>query len=321
MRNESFPERQLLRNVYGCFPVGVTVLTTSDASGQLWGMTASSFCPISMDPPLISVALMESTPSHDAFAHSNEFAVSILSQTQFELARKFATPSPYKFAGVHLVESSHRSPILDGAVAWLVCRPERIVTVGDHSLLVGEVIECAVAEAQPLAYQSGGFFALQRHPHGREEEEAQLREHGMVAFLVESDARLALALGEDGEWTLPMGKLVAAPTIEESLLETARNVLDLDVNVDFLYSMVNLSDNVTCSIYRARLRHDDGRPGRVEWFQADDLPWTQFTNSALVAATERYLKERVSDQFGVFVGLGEDRLAVIPAPDPSARRA
>lgn len=303
-------DRQLLRTVYGTFPVGVTVVTTLDGDGVLWGMTASSFCSISMDPPLVSVAVIGSTPSHDAFTGCDEFAISILNDQQGELARKFATPALNKFEGVDLTPAPYQSPILADASAWLACRREAVLRLGDHSLLVGRVLDCAVQDFAPLTYQRGTFFSLLDHPN-RAAETIQLREHGTVAFIVEYESQIALARAENGDWTLPLGQLEAGPTIEKSLQHTARTVLGVDVTVDFLYSMVNLSENVTCSIYRARVRQTSARPSRVTWFADGDIPWDGFTNTALVAAARRYLKERVSDQFGVFVGLGGDRLATI----------
>jgi flavin reductase (DIM6/NTAB) family NADH-FMN oxidoreductase RutF len=79
-----------LRRVLGAFVTGVTVVTTTDAEGRRWGLTANSFSSVSLDPPLVLWSQSIRAPSHAAFAAAGRFAVNILAEDQIELSNRFA---------------------------------------------------------------------------------------------------------------------------------------------------------------------------------------------------------------------------------------
>jgi flavin reductase (DIM6/NTAB) family NADH-FMN oxidoreductase RutF/ADP-ribose pyrophosphatase YjhB (NUDIX family) len=309
MTVKSSLDRQLLRNCYGSFPVGVTVVTTRDADGVLWGMTASSFNSISMDPPLVSISIIEQTPSHHAFTHSREFGISILGVEQADLARKFATPADDKFSGVGFENTGYGAPILANASAWLVCNPVQRLAVGDHTLLIGEVVACKANDVPALAYHRGGFFSL-----AEKSEAAKLprRSHGAVGFIVEYDSKIALVRdNRTGRWSLPAGPPQAAPTIDESLRRTAKQLIGTEVEPDFLYSIADLHEHLACNIYRGRLLQAPTDTDRVRWFTEQEIPWSDLGSTVMTNVIRRYLEERVADQFGVFVSVGHGRIATI----------
>ena len=72
------------------FAAGVTVVTTRDEQHRPYGFTASSFCSVSLDPPLVLVCLARTANSFPVFARSPRFAVSILQAHHVELAERFA---------------------------------------------------------------------------------------------------------------------------------------------------------------------------------------------------------------------------------------
>ena len=47
-------QHRSLRDAFGQFATGVTVVTTRDKDGKPVGMTANSFASVSLDPPLVS---------------------------------------------------------------------------------------------------------------------------------------------------------------------------------------------------------------------------------------------------------------------------
>jgi flavin reductase (DIM6/NTAB) family NADH-FMN oxidoreductase RutF len=297
-------DRQLLRSVYGSFPVGVTVVTTRGSGGRPWGMTASSFNSISVDPPLVSISIITSTPSHGAFVRGAEFAISVLSAGQADLARKFAMPAEDKFSGVPLEQTPFSSPVLADSAAWLVCEPHQVLEMGDHSLLVGRVLGCRSAGVPPLAYHGGGFY------HLTEPDEVLPPSHGTVGFIVEYESRIALARTDHG-WSLPTGPLAGGETTTEALRVTAQQLIGTSVEPDFLYSIVDLHEHLACIIYRGRLTQAPAQADGVHWFAADEIPWDSLNPSVLRAVMNRYLKERIADQFGVFVNVGEGRFATL----------
>jgi flavin reductase (DIM6/NTAB) family NADH-FMN oxidoreductase RutF len=302
-------DRQVLRDCFGTFPVGVTVVTTVDGSGTRWGMTASSFNAISMSPPVVSISLMDGTPSHEAFTTSGEFAISILNAGQVELARKFATRAPDKFEDVRLDDNGYASPVLADAAAWLICKPVDVLPVGDHTLLLGEVIACEARELPALAYQQGRFYALNEQVDGAP---LRPRRRGTVAFIIEDESRIALMRDSRyGAWNLPGGSLREGDTIDESLRRTARDIVGADIQPDFLYSVADLNDQLACNIYRGRIEHSPTDALGITWFGETDLPWEELASETLTVILRRYFRERVADQFGVFVGIRGGRIATI----------
>jgi flavin reductase (DIM6/NTAB) family NADH-FMN oxidoreductase RutF len=150
-----------LRQVFGCFATGVTIVTTIDADGRPRGMTANSFTSVSLDPPLILVCIATKAPIWLALAEAPGFAVNVLSEHQRHLSQQFATPLADKFAGIHWRQpASIGGPILSGVAAHLSCRRDRQVEIGDHMLLIGEVVDFARAPSRPLIFHQGAYRAV-----------------------------------------------------------------------------------------------------------------------------------------------------------------
>ncbi|MCC5976141.1 MAG: flavin reductase family protein, partial [Rubellimicrobium sp.] len=74
MTEVSDPRRRL-RDAFGTFLTGVTVVTTRDPSGAPLGFTANSFSSVSLEPPLVQVSIALSSTNHAAFAGAKTFAV------------------------------------------------------------------------------------------------------------------------------------------------------------------------------------------------------------------------------------------------------
>jgi len=147
-----------LRQVLGCFVTGVTVVTTLEQGGLPRGFTANSFTSVSLDPPLVLVCIGRRATSHDAFAAGSGFAVNILSHAQQELSARFASKSADKFAGLEWRVGQGGGIVLDGSLAWLDCRLERVIPAGDHSILLGEVLDLGRSAQQPLAWCRGRYL-------------------------------------------------------------------------------------------------------------------------------------------------------------------
>ena len=86
-----------LRDVFGAFATGVTVVTAVRPDGEPVGMTANSFTSVSLDPPLILWCLADQSTSLPAFAPGAPFAVHVLGHEQRDLALHFARRGREKF--------------------------------------------------------------------------------------------------------------------------------------------------------------------------------------------------------------------------------
>ncbi|MEU6131741.1 flavin reductase family protein [Saccharopolyspora sp. NPDC047091] len=150
-----------LKDVLARYASGVAILTTRDETGQPHGMTVSSFCPVSLEPPLVLVCVAKSAKSFPVFSRTRDFAVSVLRDQHVEVARRFATSGARKFAAGGFVRSEHGGVVLDGALAAVECRLERSHDAGDHLILVGAVVGHELLhDGVPVVYYDRGFSAL-----------------------------------------------------------------------------------------------------------------------------------------------------------------
>lgn len=152
-----------LRHAMRAWTTGVTVVTAAHA-GQRYGMTVNSFTSISLEPPLISVALRKLTHTHELVEKSGEFAVTILSVGQSQLSDRFAGRHPEvkdRFEGVETETLAITAPLLTGGLAYFNCRVVNAVPVGENTLFVAEVIAArGEGEGDPLAYHNRNYWKL-----------------------------------------------------------------------------------------------------------------------------------------------------------------
>lgn len=150
------PHERHLRNALGCFPTGVTVVTTAGEDGRLYGMTVSSFSSVSLDPPIVLWSQRLGAPSHAAFCGAQFFAINVLGSAQQRLSTQFARPAADKFHGVAYRLAPEGVPLLDDVAAQFVCRNDFSCHGGDHLVFFGKVIRFGYSPtAVPLVYSRG----------------------------------------------------------------------------------------------------------------------------------------------------------------------
>ena len=144
----------LLRQTLRRHAAGVTVLTVPGPAG----FTATSFTSVSLEPALVSFYLSSTASTAAAVRAAGIFAVHVLSEDQAGIARRFATSGADRFAGTSWSPGPEGVPLLDGVPAWLTARPILRQPVGDHLLVVGEVLDAGGSgDSSPLLHHSGGF--------------------------------------------------------------------------------------------------------------------------------------------------------------------
>ncbi len=134
---------------------GVTIVT---AVGPV-GMTVSAFASLSLEPPLVTLALAHAATMHDPVVRAEGFAVHILEDDQQELSIRFATPVD-RFAGLPYDTGPFDAPLLRGGVARLVCAKHAIADGGDHTILIGRVVQVEARPGEPLLYYRGAYRGL-----------------------------------------------------------------------------------------------------------------------------------------------------------------
>lgn len=143
-------------------PQPVTVVTTR-YNDRLYGITVSSFTSVSLEPPLILVCIHKGSESHDPLLKSGTFAVNLLRENQSWLSDRFAGFHRVrdKFENVNYkLHDKHGVPLIDDVLAWIVCRLWRSYDGGDHTIIVGEVIDYWVSDGAPLVYWMRGYRSL-----------------------------------------------------------------------------------------------------------------------------------------------------------------
>lgn len=164
---ESSFDSKELRRVLGSFVTGVTVVTTVDAEGRAWGLTANSFSSVSLDPPLVLWSQATRAPSHPTFAAAERFAINILAEDQIELSNRFATSGIDKFSGVETDAGAGAVPLLRGCSAWLECTVVSKLPGGDHVIFVGQVQSIRRNDRRPLVFGSGQYLVADPHDLGK----------------------------------------------------------------------------------------------------------------------------------------------------------
>jgi len=153
-------DTRALRDAFGRFATGVTVLTTRDADGTPRGFTANSFSSVSLEPPLVLVCIGDNAHSGPAFRAAPHFAVNVLGGAQEDVAMLFASRSEEKFDETEWHAGAHDLPLIPGALATLICAQHNLVRAGDHTILIGEVLETQISDGPALGYHRGAFITI-----------------------------------------------------------------------------------------------------------------------------------------------------------------
>lgn len=147
------------RAVAGHFASGVTVISTVGDDG-VFGTTASAVSSLSLDPPMMLMCLNTSSSTHDAVAAAGVFGISILAADQGGLAYHFGRRGPDKFSGIPHAIGVHGVPLVDDALATMVCRVESTTRGGTHTVFLGRVLTAETSAREPLAYYRGRLGRL-----------------------------------------------------------------------------------------------------------------------------------------------------------------
>lgn len=134
----------------------VTVVTAAGDTRPV-GFTATSFTSVSMRPPLVSFCLYRGSSSWPTVRTADHVAVHLLDAGQADLARTFATSGIDRFAAAEWRPGPHGVPLLEGTLAWLLCRVVQRVAAGGHAIVLAEPVAGEHAEGAPLLYHDGQY--------------------------------------------------------------------------------------------------------------------------------------------------------------------
>ncbi|MFE9766050.1 flavin reductase family protein [Streptomyces sp. NPDC005808] len=151
---------EAFRSVFRHHAAGVAVVTAY--VGRPAGFTATSLCSVAAVPPTVSFSMSTSSSSWPVFQDASHVGVHILSESQPDLAATFAAGGSDRFAApTRWRRGPQGVPVLDGVLAWLVCRIEATVPAGEHRLFVARAVAAEPCSGgRPLLYHDRAYARL-----------------------------------------------------------------------------------------------------------------------------------------------------------------
>ena len=295
-------DRRVLRDMFGCFMTGVTVVATRDGLGAPAAFTANSFTSVSLDPPLVLVCIARSAPSAELFSKVDRFSINILGDWQRELSTAFASPSPAKQSALAALVPSD-PPILDDSLANIICERHELVDAGDHLILIGRVERFRAGHGNPLGFFRGSYVGFGLAARSLEQMTAvPLR----VGGLLEHDGRVVLQrrVGAD-HWNVPSAPLKSGKSHSKAI-GSLFSGLGITASSSLLYSVFQEEgERHTTMVFLTDAADLNGMTSadpdiEVAAFGAEDEPWTLVRGYMMQGMLHRYFREREAGSFGLY---------------------
>ncbi|WP_288401233.1 flavin-dependent trigonelline monooxygenase reductase component [uncultured Acinetobacter sp.] len=283
-----------LRDAFGSFMTGVTVVTTCKDDGTPLGFTANSFASVSLDPALLLVSIAKTSSNYNNFANASHFAINILAEEQKDISNTFARPSDDRFANLAWTKSASHNPVIDQVSAWFDCTTYQVVDAGDHAILIGKVDDFGSAGFAGLGYYRGAYFTP-----AKSSTDVISSMKVMMMALIGHENQILLEQTQDQKWTLP--HLMVEKDGAEKALEKIFAAYQPEASPSFIYSVYD--DVTTQQQYIAFLCNTPiAHATKGQFVDLNDLEQLTFVDSALESMLMRYRKENHLKTYGVYYG-------------------
>jgi 3-hydroxy-9,10-secoandrosta-1,3,5(10)-triene-9,17-dione monooxygenase reductase component len=145
------------RKVMGRLPTGVVAITGVEENGNNLGFVVGSFHSLSLDPPIVTFSVANTSSTWPRIRRRQIFTANILSSSQLDVCRALASKGPEKFSSVAHTAGPLGAPRLGGSIAWIDCSVQAEVLVGDHFMVVGTVEAMEATGGEPLLFRGGEY--------------------------------------------------------------------------------------------------------------------------------------------------------------------
>ena len=288
-----------LRTAFSSYMTGVTVVTAKSPDGTFVGFTANSFTSVSLDPPLLLVCPGNHLNSFSVFESCDTFAVNVLSESQESVSNQFASSKGDRFATTAWQLDKNGCPLIDGCSATFSCRVHSRELMGDHLVLIGEVMEFDSSGLPGLGYCSNGYFTLSKE----REANASIAPSGLAGCagaLIEHDGKILLA---------NTGERMSVPVIDIADGDGARSTLSahyqslgLNITLGPVYSVFdNTAKGRRYTFFTAKA-HAGETAGLGEYCDISALSSMEFSDTAQREMARRFLTEYQTKVFGLYLG-------------------
>jgi len=155
-------QHRSLRDAFGQFATGVTVVTTRDKKGAPIGLTANSFASVSLEPPLVSWCVDKSSTRFLEFQQAEYFTISVLTHEQRDTSDLFAMRSwdDTVFDDIEWFSGLNNIPQIPDVSARFHCKTQHLYEGGDHIIVVGAVKKYESDSMPPLVFFQGEYQSL-----------------------------------------------------------------------------------------------------------------------------------------------------------------
>jgi flavin reductase (DIM6/NTAB) family NADH-FMN oxidoreductase RutF len=127
-----------LRRAFASFPSGVTAVCAINGAKPA-GMAASSFTPVSLDPPLASICVADTSTTWPMLRKSPRLGISVLAERQASTCQALSARHQERFAEVTWEQAAGGAVFIRGAALWLQCRTVQELPAGDHFIVVFQI--------------------------------------------------------------------------------------------------------------------------------------------------------------------------------------
>lgn len=286
-----------LRDAFGSFMTGVTVVTTRDHDGKPLGFTANSFSSVSLDPPLLLVSIANRSVNLGAFVGCKGFAVNILSEGQRDVSATFARPSDDRFASVYWRNGPVGSPLIAGVSAWFDCTLEQAIPAGDHTILLGKIGAFEASSAPGLGYHRGAYVTpvatAAQMPAGPDV---------VISAILEVDGQVLLVDDGGGGLSVPMAR-VGREGVQAALAGLIAD-LKIDAEAGSIYAVYEDAGMGSQHI-ALRCPARAGRPAKGAFVDLTPQGMADVTDPALRQMLQRLAEESRMGNYGIYFGTNE----------------
>ncbi|EKF25550.1 flavin reductase like domain protein [Mycolicibacterium hassiacum DSM 44199] len=149
-----------LREAFGHFPTGVIAIA-AEVNGTRVGLAASTFVPVSLDPPLVSFCVQNTSETWPKLRDLPALGISVLGESHDKAARTLAAKTGDRFAGLQTVSRESGAVFIEGTSVWLESSVEQLVPAGDHTIVILRVLDITIHEdIAPIVFHRSTFRRL-----------------------------------------------------------------------------------------------------------------------------------------------------------------
>jgi flavin reductase (DIM6/NTAB) family NADH-FMN oxidoreductase RutF len=283
-----------LRNAFGTFMTGVTVVTSVDPAGAPIGFTANSFTSVSLDPALVLVCVAKSSRNYAVLAGAADFAINVLAENQVDVSNTFARPVKDRFAQVEWQRGMTGSPLLSGVTAWFDCKMHKTVDAGDHIILIGQVVSFESTATPGLGYARGAYVTPSSTTDALE-----ANTNLVISALIERNGEVLLV--DDGVGGLGLPECAVYDEGVSAALRRLISSTGVRAKPGFIYSVFEdvkrKHQHISFLCQTA-----EGDPTRGNFVPLSPSSFDDVSDPAILTLLDRFAAESRLGNYGIYVG-------------------